>query len=347
MQKDNEENKRNNTLFQRVWNTIGFWVIIIAELLAFALVICIAITGVSALVHGEPFVEVFLGTLSNATAMFGGILIGILKVMALIAALLLIMFLMELSKDHTIIFLVVILVIIIAIPAGSNTYRKYSSSHTGTQHSQMGTSTDEMHEHWDRFEKMSRIGDEYSSIAGDYYPFSEEFVMNGGVFLKANNEIYYAFPRYDKAEIRDSDLCSGMAGTTKDLFGYTKSVTLADFTRDIGLTSRTELDGNLTFKKTSSGKYYYVTILSTDIVEDSDLVFPDTWISIVTRNIQITPIGKLASDQTATEETVFFVENGTRYHRDASCSSLHDSNEIYECYKTDLPEGRTPCDNCY
>ncbi len=200
---------------------------------------------------------------------------------------------------------------------------------------------------WDNFEEKNRIGDYYQSIAADYSPLTEAGNYGGGISLKANENLYFSFPALSKSEISNRDKCSGMMGTTKELFGYKDDITLGQLKDDLGLTSETDFDGNLLYKKTAPSGYYYVTIMSENIKNDSGTVTLDTWISIVSRDREIIPYGSLTSDQNATRETVYFVQGGKRYHRDPTCSTLHDSDEIYECYLDEVPDGRNACDVCY
>ena len=200
---------------------------------------------------------------------------------------------------------------------------------------------------WEYFEKKNRIGDAYKEVLKDYPDMNESGNSGGGVFLQVNDNLYFSFPRLTKSDISDTDPCTGMTGIAEELFGLDEDVTVDKFRQNLGLTSETVYDGNLNYKKTSYSGYYYVVILDVDITSGSDHVKPDTWISVIQRDREIIRVGRLASDQNATETTVYYVDDGDRYHRDASCSTLRDSDTIYECYIGDVPEGRTPCGVCY
>lgn len=237
------------------------------------------------------------------------------------------------------------MVLAVALDYGSNIiHRPFNGSSHSSNNRHFLVQTQSQ---WNYFEKISRLGDEYKDISEDCGPLSDEFLMDGGVFLKGSNELYYAFPKYSKSEISDIDLCTGMLGTAADLFGYNKDVSVSTFKESLGLTSETEYEGTLNYKKTSPSGYYYVTIRDEYINNDSDDISPNTWISVIQRNRNIVPVGKLAKDQSKIKEVVFYVDGGERYHKDASCSTLHDSDTIYECYIDEVPKGRTRCEVCY
>ena len=327
---ENKDNKKNKTKASKLWDTLSPWLFVGG--LVFG-IICI-IAGVEALTEHAPFVECLIGTLK---ALFQAYILLPLSIIALIVVVELFKALFE---EHPFLCIVLIILIVIAVPKGASVVKKsYLSS--GDHFTQKQVQTQ-----WNYFEKISRIGDEYQDISKEYGPLSDEFLMNGGIFLKGSNELYYSFPEYSKSSITASELCNGMAGKAEDLFGYKDSITVDGLIDDLGLTSETEFEGNLTFKKTSSSGYYYVTIMSVDITNNSDSITPETWISVIQRNRTIISVGSLASDQDATRETVFFVEDGNRYHRDSSCSTLHDSDVIYECYLDEVPDGRSECGVC-
>ena len=337
----------NKTTLQNHLGTIGFWAMIIGELLAIAVGICFIVSVVMSLVRRAPLAEVFLENLRKAAVEFGSWLLPILWVIAFIVIICVAVVLMDVIKTHPVVFLVIILVIAIAVPVGSSTYRKYTSDNTNDYDRTDETRSTDEHKRWDYFEQRSRIGDDYGSISRDYHPFSEENVMNGGIYLKADNGFYYAFPKYTREDVVDSDLCTAMLGVSEDMFGYTNSVAVSDFVFDLGLTSNSVIDGNLSYKKTSNEGYYYVVIMDTNVEDTSDLITPNTCIAVIQRNRETIQVGNLALDQPAEESTVFYVNDGTCYHSDPSCSTLHDSDEIYECYRSDVPEGRRACDVCY
>ena len=329
-----DDQKINKKHHSKVWDTISFWLSLCAILLPWILGISLLIAGLSALIEKEPFLfvlkEMFFSLLSSVF-LYPVIIIVLLAVVGLF---------LDIFASHPILGIVLIIAIALAFPAGSSAVKNSfnsSSNHITQKHVQT---------QWDNFEKISRLGDYYRDISDDYGTLSDESVMNGGVFLRGSNDLYYAFPKYSKADIIDTDPCTGMAGTAEAMFGYNESITVSELKDNLGLTSESEFEGNLIFKKTSSNGYYYVSILSDEISNDSDLLTPDTWVSVIPRDRTIIPVGSLASDQNATRETVFFVEDGNRYHRDSSCSTLHDSDVIYECYLDEVPDGRSECGVC-
>lgn len=322
MDDDNKKTKQS-----KLWDAISLWLIVSGFVLG---IICL-IAGIESLTGDVTFIDALRDIL----------LTDILLPLSIIALLIIMLLLKGLFESHPLISVLLIAMIVIAVPMGSSTIRK--SNHSSDNHFTKSAEQTQ----WNYFEKISRLGDDYKDISNDYGPLSDENVINGGVYLKGSNGLFYAFPKYTKSDITDTDPCTAMAGTVKDLLGYKNSVTVSVFIEDLGLTSETEFEGNLTFKKTSSSGYYYVSILSTDIINNSDLLTPDTWVSVVQRDRAIIPTGSLASDQNATRETVFFVQEGDRYHKDPSCSTLHDSDEIFECYFDEVPEGRSSCGVCY
>lgn len=209
----------------------------------------------------------------------GGIYCGILHLIGGTAAvfwwvvtLMVLIILDYVIESHPDLFTIVLLIIAFSLtpfcfsPSNSNSQSRTNATEHHSYHHEIGTvNTTKSHPQWVYFERLSRLGDKYKDISWDCGAFSDEYVMWGGIFLKANNEIYYAFPKHLKSEILDSDCCTGMAGTVKDFFGCEDIVTVKNFENNLGLTSDGEYDGNLTYNKTYSGRYYYVTILSTDI----------------------------------------------------------------------------------
>lgn len=321
---DTDNNNNTKSSISKIWDTVSFCLTIIGFLFG---VLCL-FAGIHSLINKESFTDSLVDTLK---VVFQEFLVGPLVLIAILVIWTLFKLLFE---EHPVICLILIAVIVIALPAGSRAV-KHSSNSLGNRFNQKIVQT-----HWNYFEKISRLGDDYRDIYDDYGPWSDEFLMNGGIQVKGSDGLYYAFPRFSESEILETDQCTGMAGTIEELFGYKDSITVDGFTRDLGLTSETEFEGNLLYKKTAPSGYYYVTIMSVDITKGTDSVKTDTWVSIIQRNRAIIPIGSLASDQNPIKETVFFVQDGNRYHSDPTCSTLHDSDEIYECYSDEVPDGR-------
>ena len=236
---------------------------------------------------------------------------------------------------------------------GDGTFFGYNSSNTtnnsngDSSNSNKWFSFKKSKSYWDVFEKSNRIGDSYKSISSDYTNLIESGYSDGGILLQANDSLYFSFPVLNKSDISDMTQCTGMTGTMEELFGCKEDITVEDFKQNLGLTSETVFEGNLNYKKTAASGYYYILIRDVDIEKASDVVTTKTWISVIQRNRAVVPVGRYASDQEATEATVYYVQEGDCYHQTPSCSTLHDSDTIYECYIDDVPEGRTQCGVCH
>lgn len=357
-----EEENKKSTKKSDLWAKISFWVMIAGAVLIIALGLSLLYAGFQFFVNNNPFID----SVIYAAISIGKYILYILSPVFLVAAIVIIELLLVLFKEafdsHPIICIVLFFALLFAIPAGTSAVKHYRSS-DGSYHSgdNGSSNSSESGEHfwskwkfgksdsreWDYFEEINRIGDSYSDICSDYSTLTESGNDSGGVMLKASESLYYSFPAVTKSDISNSDSCTGMTGTSEEMFGYDEDVPVSRFKEDLKLTAESEYEGNPTYKKTASSGYYYVVILSVDITNDSDIITKDTWISIIQRNREIVPVGELASDQSGAEDTVYYVEEGDRYHSDPSCSTLQNSDVIYECYIEDVPGGRTSCGVCY